>query len=267
MGDGTTYRYTGQGDPHTGLPRFDRLLAKARGRPRRPRPGPRRADVAAWLTSTTRRPDFERPSSTTGSWSPRYLQEWMAILRSPGIADAAAAAGRRIGFMPHPIMQPCWRARPARACRAPDVRGQRRPGPVRPLRPARDRLLVGRLQRRATWTARSSTSSSTATSSWPAQHIGRAGYFDYERDGFGPVVTTAEAAIEAIVASSSTAPAHAIVPGADRPDLPGARRTRLRARRRRGGGAQPPVPVAERRPGAARRRGVAGCLTARGSRS
>ena len=38
------------------------------------------------------------------------------------------------------------------------------------------------------------------------QHIGRAGYFDYERDGFGPVVTTAEAAIEAIVAQLEHGP-------------------------------------------------------------
>ena len=39
------------------------------------------------------------------------------------------------------------------------------------------------------------------------QHIGRAGYFDYERDGFGPVVTTVdEAAIEAIVAQIEHGP-------------------------------------------------------------
>jgi CDP-glycerol glycerophosphotransferase (TagB/SpsB family) len=38
------------------------------------------------------------------------------------------------------------------------------------------------------------------------QHIGRAGYFDYERDGFGPVVTTAERAIDAIVAQLEHGP-------------------------------------------------------------
>jgi CDP-glycerol glycerophosphotransferase (TagB/SpsB family) len=32
-------------------------------------------------------------------------------------------------------------------------------------------------------------------------HVGRAGYFDYERDGFGPVVSTLPEAIDAISAS------------------------------------------------------------------
>ena len=205
-GDGTTYGYTGKETRLTGLPRFDRLLRKAR----EVDPGDRSLVLVAptwrsWLTSSIDPETFEREMDS-GLAHSRYWLEWETILRSPRIAEAAAAAGSSIGFMPHPIMQPMLGSLDlpshvqALTFAGEDVQGLY----------ARCRLLV---------TDYSSVAFNAAYIDAPVvyfqfdrgavltgQHIGRSGYFDYERDGFGPVATSADAAIDAIVAQLEHGP-------------------------------------------------------------
>ena len=199
-GDGTTYGYTGKETRLTGLPRFDRLLRKAR----EVEPGERSLVLVAptwrsWLTSSIDPETFER-TMDSGLAESRYWREWEAVLRSPRIAETLAAAGWTLGFMPHPIMQPMLGSLDL----PPHVRPLTFTGEDVQGLYARAGLLV---------TDYSSVAFNVAYVDGPVvyfqfdreavlrgQHIGRPGYFDYERDGFGPVVTTAEAAIEAIIA-------------------------------------------------------------------
>jgi glycosyltransferase involved in cell wall biosynthesis len=105
VADGTGYRYTAREARNTGLPRFDRLLAKGR------EVAPANRDLILiaptwrmWLTDT---PDVHthRRIVDDAFWTSDYLRCWLGVLRSPEIAAAAAGHGLRIAFMPHPNMQ------------------------------------------------------------------------------------------------------------------------------------------------------------------
>ncbi len=159
-----------------------------------------------WLTDG---PDtrMNRPVADAAFWSSRYLREWMAILGSPEIAAAAGRHGRRIAFMPHPNMQVMLpridlppHVEPL-AFEGNDVQGIY----------ARCALLI---------TDYSSVAFNAAILDRPVvyfqfdhdivmagAHLGRKGYFEYERDGFGPVVTERSAAIAAVVAAIEYGPA------------------------------------------------------------
>jgi glycosyltransferase involved in cell wall biosynthesis len=206
VGDDTTYGYTGKETRLTGLPRFDRLLRKAH----EVEPQDRSLVLVAptwrsWLTSSIDPETFQREIDS-GLAESRYWLEWAAILRSPRVADAAAAAGLTVAFMPHPIMQPMLDAL--------DL-----PAHVRPLTFAGEDVQGVYARTALLVTDYSSVAFNAAYVDAPVvyfqfdrevvlagQHIGRAGYFDYERDGFGPVVTTAERAIDAIVAQLEHGP-------------------------------------------------------------
>ena len=128
----------------------------------------------------------------------------MGILRSEAIAEAIGRRGWRLGFMPHPNLQPILDRLelPAHVERlsfeGTDVQGLY----------ARCGLLV---------TDYSSVFFNLAYIDRPivyfqfdravmlrGGHMGRQGYFDYERDGFGPVVEDLDAARRAIAASIDT---------------------------------------------------------------
>ena len=145
------------------------------------------------------------------------------------------ARASRLGFLPHPNLQPLlpqldlpahvqslsYDGTTSRSC-------SRAPGCSSPTTP-RSRSTP------PTSSGRSSTSSSTPTACSSGGHVGRAGYFDYQRDGFGPVAHSAGRGRGGH--DRRTRPrrgAGARVPGADRRDLPAARRQVLRARRRAG---------------------------------
>ena len=93
---------------NTGLPRFDRLLRKARETdPCRTEPDPGRAHVAGVAHLAHRRRRRSSATSTPRFWTSEYLRNWTPILRSP--ADrrrGGRGAGLTLGFMPHPAMQP-----------------------------------------------------------------------------------------------------------------------------------------------------------------
>jgi len=207
ISDGTGYRYTAREARNTGLPRFDRLLAKGR------EIGPESRDLVivapTWRMWLTDGPDtrMNRPVDDGAFWTSRYLREWLAILGSTEIAAAAERHGRRVAFMPHPNMQ----------VMLPRID---LPSHVEPLAfegndvqaiYARCALLV---------TDYSSVAFNAAVLDRPVvyfqfdqdvvmagAHLGRKGYFEYERDGFGPVVRDRSAAIAAIVAAIEHGPA------------------------------------------------------------
>jgi CDP-glycerol glycerophosphotransferase (TagB/SpsB family) len=130
----------------------------------------------------------------------------MAILRSEAIADAIARRGWRLGFMPHPNLQAVLQQLDL----PPHVEPLTFRGTDVQALYARAVLLV---------TDYSSVAFNMAYLDRPVvyfqfdraemergAHMGRKGYFEYERDGFGPVVEDVPAAEAAIVAAVEHAP-------------------------------------------------------------
>jgi CDP-glycerol glycerophosphotransferase (TagB/SpsB family) len=199
--DGSAYRFGAKEVALTGLPRFDRLLAKGRATAKDARDLVIVAPTwRSWLTLPLAS-GSQRREVDTAFWESEYIRSWTALLRSEAIAEALRARGWRLGFMPHPNLQ--------------GVLGQLDlPAHVEPLTfagtdvqelYARCALLV---------TDYSSVVFNTIYLDRPAvyfqfdrdvtlggAHVGRHGYFDYERDGFGPVATDLRGAERAIVAA------------------------------------------------------------------
>ena len=185
----------------TGLPRFDRLRRLG-------------AEVAAeqrelvlvaptwrnWLTSDMDIVSQRRELSPQVLES-EFVQQWLAVLTSDRLREVAAEHGAVVGFLPHPNLQPL-------------LQQVALPAWVRPLTFegndvqelfARSRVLV---------TDYSSMAFNSAYVDRPVvyfqfdrdrvlggEHVGSRGYFDYERDGYGPVVEKAEEAVDAVVAA------------------------------------------------------------------
>jgi hypothetical protein len=201
--DGSPYLYTGREVRATGMPRYDRLVRLGTATA----PENRNLVVIAptwrkWLVVGVG-PDGQRREIDAAIWDSEYLASWMGILRSEALRDAAAARRLDIVFFPHPNMStmlPALDLPPhveARSYADTDVQELL----------ARTNLMI---------TDYSSVAFDVAVldrslvyfqfdrdTFFGGEHIGAAGYFDYEEDGFGPVATTIEdtvqAAIEAMV--------------------------------------------------------------------
>jgi glycosyltransferase involved in cell wall biosynthesis len=200
-GNGTAYRFTPKETRNTGLPRFDRLLRKGREVPAAERNlvivAPTwRQWLARSLSTSSQRRELE-----SSFWDSDYFRNWTELLRSTRIADALATRGWRLGFMPHPNMQ----------AMLPELD---LPAHVEPLSFAGTDVqgLYGRCALLVT--DYSSVAFNAAYLDRPlvyfqfdrermlgGAHVGRQGYFDYGRDGYGPVVEDLAAAEEAVVAS------------------------------------------------------------------
>jgi hypothetical protein len=206
-GDGTGYIVTHKETRNTGLPRFDRLLAKGSEVP----VAERNLIIVAptWRTRLTLPIDraTQKRDVDESFWSSDYYLSWIGVLKSPAVAEAAARRGWRIGFMPHPNIQPILTQLELPASIEPlsfagtDVQGLY----------ARCALLV---------TDYSSVAFNMAyldravvyfqfdrADMMRGGHMGRQGYFDYARDGYGPVVENLAAAERAIVAAIEHGPA------------------------------------------------------------
>lgn len=202
VADHTSYRATSKETVLTGLPRFD-LLHRAGTR----FPVDERDLV---LISPTWRdhlvPPLEVGTQRRGTYDwileTHYMKSWLALLGSPALVESAARHGLRIAVLPHPNMEAALDAAELPA----DVERLSFDGPddVRELF-ARAAVLV---------TDYSSTAFNSAYISRPvvyfqfdadqlgeARHVGLPGYFDYERDGFGPVTQTVEEAVREICAT------------------------------------------------------------------
>ncbi len=200
-GEGTTYRFTHKETRNTGLPRFDRLLATQRAVPAEER---NLVIVAPtwrqWLTLPLAS-NSQRRELDDAFWGSEYIATWTALLRSPAIGEAIARRGWRLGFMPHPNLQ--------------SILGQLElPGYVEPLSFAGTDVQALYARCGLLVTDYSSVAFNLAYLDRPVvyfqfdreamfagAHVGRQGYFDYERDGFGPVAGDLEAAERAIVRS------------------------------------------------------------------
>ena len=198
--DGTPYRVTAKEARNTGLPRFDRLLAEGRRQPEL-----RDLIIVAptWRNdlAVPLRRGSQRRSVNEAFWESDYVQNWGAFLRSPVIAAAAGRGGLRVGFMPHPNFQPVLSQFNLPA----HVEALTFAGTDVQALYARCALLV---------TDYSSVAFDLACLDRPViyfqfdqetmfagSHVWRRGYFDYARDGFGPVVADLSAAEQAVVAA------------------------------------------------------------------
>ncbi|MGN6251187.1 MAG: bifunctional glycosyltransferase/CDP-glycerol:glycerophosphate glycerophosphotransferase [Marmoricola sp.] len=197
--DHTPYVFTTREVVLTGLPRFDRLSAAAAA----VRPEDRDLILVAptWrqglLPPTT--PGTQQRELSAGALAgSEFLRQWSEYLGSPELRAAAGRHGVRVGFMPHPNLQPLLAH-----LELPDhVQRLTYTGDVQSVF-ARARALV---------TDFSSVAFNAAWLDRPVVyfqfdedtvlgggHVGRGGYFDYRRDGFGPVTTTASDAVRATV--------------------------------------------------------------------
>jgi glycosyltransferase involved in cell wall biosynthesis len=206
VADGTSYVFTSKETRNTGLARFDRLLAKAAAVP----PESRDLVIVAptwrsWLTLPLA-PTSQRREIGDGFWDSDYYRSWLRILTSTEIRAAIDRRRWRLAFMPHPNLQAI-------------LSQMNLPAHVEPLSfsgvdvqelYARCALLV---------TDYSSVAFNVAYIDGPVvyyqfdrdamfggAHVGRQGYFDYERDGLGPLATDHDAAVAAIVSSIERGP-------------------------------------------------------------
>lgn len=202
VGDHTSYPFTTKEVVLTGLPRFDMLHEVGSQIPESERDLILLAPTwRTWLAAPIIEGTMRREEYGEDVLESEFMVNWLGLLRSDALRDAADKHGLKIGFLPHPVLQPLLPR-----LNLPDhvvplsYEGQ----DVRRLF-ARSAVLV---------TDYSSVAFNAAYMERPVvyfqfdaerveagEHNGRRGYFSYVDDGFGPVAGTLEAAEEAIVAS------------------------------------------------------------------
>ncbi|MBS4752054.1 CDP-glycerol glycerophosphotransferase family protein [Nocardioides sp. zg-ZUI104] len=198
VADGNAYRFSSREVVLTGLPRFDLVREAGAAVP------PPERDLL--LVAPTWRQWLVKPL-TVGSQrratagevlETDFVQQWLAFLRDPALTAVAQRQNLRIALLPHPNL-----ASLAEQLDLPEgIEMFGFDGDVRKLF-ARAAVLV---------TDYSSMAFNAAYIDRPVvyfqfdadrvlggAHVGRAGYFDYGRDGFGPVATDVAAAVEATV--------------------------------------------------------------------
>jgi CDP-glycerol:poly(glycerophosphate) glycerophosphotransferase len=198
VGDGTTYRYTTKEVKLTGLPRFDRVLAEGKRFP------PKKRDLILiaptwrqWLSTSEPVVTGRHTVDPEDFRTSQFAQEWTQVINSPELAELAERSGLKVALLMHPNWQDA-----ARFDTMPHVQELTFEGQNVQEVFARARVLV---------TDYSSMFFNAAYIDRPivyfqfdrdlinaGWHTGRGGYFDYERDGFGPVTLTVEEAVAAI---------------------------------------------------------------------
>lgn len=198
VGDGTTYLYTDKEAKMTGLPRFDRLLSLGSAVPVKER---------QWILVCPTWRHWLMPAPKAGTqryeigdefFDSEYAQLWTGFLRDERLGKLAADNNLRIGFLPHPNIQS--------ALKRMDL-----PAHVQALTFAGNDVQQFIADAALMVTDYSSMSFNAAYLDRPVvyfqfdaerleqgAHVGRPGYFQYERDGFGPVTATVEETIEAV---------------------------------------------------------------------
>jgi CDP-glycerol glycerophosphotransferase (TagB/SpsB family) len=184
------YVYTEREVRLTGFPRHDELLRKAEAVPE-PRtvlvmPTWRENLVDTLIPRTGRYPYSRRFAQS------EYIRNWQAVLRSPTLHDAAKRCGYTVRFFPHPYLRQQLRDFVLSGVDCPPDAG----GSIQDIL-ADTALLI---------TDYSSVAMEIALLQRPIlyfqfdretfftqDHSYTKGYFDYDRDGFGPVLTTIEA--------------------------------------------------------------------------
>ena len=205
--DGTGYTFTAKEVERTGMPRFDRLAALAAAAPSTPDLLLVAPDLRDWLTvpvDTTHGRIDRRPRPAAAASD--YARRWRALLASPALASAAAAAGLRVAFLPHPdlatALGDAWLPDGVIALAAvgEDAQSQLARAALlltdyRPL--AFDAAFIGRPVVYYQFDAAERGIGALR---------GRAASYDYGRDGFGPVVTEEAAVVAAVEAALAAGP-------------------------------------------------------------
>lgn len=201
VADRTPYVYTTKEVRLTGLPRFDALEA---AKQRRHGDDPDLILIAPtwrqWLnmleSDGSGRADLERRLEAFAR--SEYANQWRSVLGSPRLRAIAAAHGLSIAFLPHPNI--------VRAVPTFDLDEQ-----VLVAEYSRPDLHDVFARTAVMVTDYSSMAFNAAYLERPVVyfqfdgervraggHLGREGYFDYRRDGFGPVVEGADEAVDAV---------------------------------------------------------------------
>jgi CDP-glycerol glycerophosphotransferase (TagB/SpsB family) len=197
-GDGNGYTFSSKEVKLTGLPRFDKVRRISASLA----PQDRNLILVAptwrfWLLPPLEK-GSQRRTVREDFLATEYAVQWLAVLRSPELATLAREHDLRIGFLPHPNLQSilAWLDLPAH---------------VEAL--TFDGADVQRLFASAAVlvTDYSSMSFNAAYVDRPVVyfqfdaeavrsggHVGRGGYYDYERAGFGPVTATAPQTLAAV---------------------------------------------------------------------
>ncbi len=208
-GDHTPYVFTTKEVKLTGMPRFDRL------RDLGARIAPEARDLLlvapTWRVGLLRplRPGERRRAIVPAFLESAFVRNWLELMRSDELAVVCAEQRLTIGFLPHPELQPALSLMTL-------------PNHVRALTFA-DHDVQELFARSALFvTDYSSMAFNAAYIDRPivyfqfdadeverGGHLGRRGYFEYARDGFGPIASTPADAVASIgrVLRSSRAPA------------------------------------------------------------
>lgn len=206
VADHTTYRYTTREAKLTGLPRFDRILEEGERYP------PEKRDLVLiaptwrrWLSAPDTLEGGRHAVNTAEFRRSEFARLWTEVINDPQLKEAAEQAGARVAALLHPNLQDT-----ARLDLAPHVQVMGFEGHNIQEIFARARVLV---------TDYSSMFFNASYIERPVVyfqfdrervlaggHVGRRGYFDYERDGFGPVTFTAAEAVAAITKTVENGP-------------------------------------------------------------
>ena len=202
--DDTRYVFTSKEVVRTGLPRFDRLRelgsAVSEAEQRMILITPTWRD---WLSAPLKLGSYRREVASTFPDSD-YAANWLGLLRSDALRALCHEQGLRIGFLPHPNMQPI-------------LNGLDLPDHVDALTYTDHDVQDLFVRAAVLVTDYSSVAFNAAYVDRPVVyfqfdaervklggHLGRQGYFDYERDGYGPVTYALAHAVAAIVAAART---------------------------------------------------------------
>lgn len=201
VGDDTQYVYTTKEARMTGLPRFDRLLQLGS------QVSPERRSWLLvcptwrhWLIPP-RAADTQRATVDDSFLESEFAKEWTAFLSDDRLAKIADTHNLRIGFLPHPNIQPA-------------LPQMNLPEHVVPLTFTGTDVQQLFAETALMVTDYSSMFFNAAYLDRPVvyfqfdgeevlrgAHTGRPGYFQYERDGFGPVTATVPDAVDAVAAT------------------------------------------------------------------
>ncbi|KRF14901.1 bifunctional glycosyltransferase/CDP-glycerol:glycerophosphate glycerophosphotransferase [Nocardioides sp. Soil796] len=198
-GDHTPYVFTTREVALTGLPRFDRLREVGLRFP------PDKRDLLL-VTPTWRNgllppviKGSQRRELDSSLLESDFVQQWMSYICDDTLAEACRRHGLKLGFLPHPNLQPL-------------LPMMHLPDHVLPLsyEGGDPQELFARA--RAVVTDFSSIAFNAAYLQRPVVyfqfdadtvlgggHVGRAGYFEYPRDGFGPVEEDKDSAVAATI--------------------------------------------------------------------
>jgi len=204
-GDGP-YVFTGKETKLTGLPRFDRLHRLGEAVPVEERNILMLAPTwREWLTMPMLFGE-QRRELMDGFMQSDFMRQWQRLLASPRLAELAADYNMRLVFLPHPNLRDLVHEIELppqieiHSIESEDVQQLF----------ARTGLLVtdyssmafnsGFLGRGCVYFQFDEDRFNSG------EHTARAGYFDYRRDGFGPVATDLEGALDAIEGALAFAP-------------------------------------------------------------